>query len=150
MIDWFLCLTLSQTTNFRLFQTERLCRRHFQVWWKWQEIFHMGRKHCGKRRNCLLRAIFPFPSVFKKVLLPGRHRWSHHTSRFRRESKKEKMVVTSNFFFSHDFRRLLPQWHQKSPLCCTVKLACFWHYLCIAWINFFPFVTMPYKRSFSC
>ena len=24
-------LTLSQTTNFRLFQTERLCRRQFQI-----------------------------------------------------------------------------------------------------------------------
>ena len=25
-------LTLSQTTNLRLFQTERVCRRQFQVW----------------------------------------------------------------------------------------------------------------------
>ena len=28
----------------------------------------MGRKHCGKRRNCSLRAIFPFPTVFSKDL----------------------------------------------------------------------------------
>ena len=27
----FLLLTLSQTTNFRLFQTERVCRRQFQI-----------------------------------------------------------------------------------------------------------------------
>ena len=26
----------------------------------------MGRKHCGKRRNCSLRAISPFPTVFSK------------------------------------------------------------------------------------
>ena len=26
----------------------------------------MGRKHCGKRRNCLLGAISPFPKVFSK------------------------------------------------------------------------------------
>ena len=26
----------------------------------------MGRKHCGKRRNCSLRAISPFPAVFSK------------------------------------------------------------------------------------
>ena len=26
----------------------------------------MGRKHCGKRRNCSLQAIFPFPRVFSK------------------------------------------------------------------------------------
>ena len=28
----------------------------------------MGRKHCGKRRNCSLRAISPFPAVFLKDL----------------------------------------------------------------------------------
>ena len=28
----------------------------------------MGRKHCGKRRNCSLRAISPFPTVFSKDL----------------------------------------------------------------------------------
>ena len=31
----------------------------------------MGRKHCGKRRNCSLPAISPFPSVFSKGLFPG-------------------------------------------------------------------------------
>ena len=61
-------LTLSQTTKFRLFQTQRLCRRQFQIWWKWQEVLQMGIKHCGKRRNCSLRAISPFPSVFSKDL----------------------------------------------------------------------------------
>ena len=30
----------------------------------------MGRKHCGKRRNCSLRAISPFPIVFSKGLFP--------------------------------------------------------------------------------
>ena len=28
----------------------------------------MGRKHCGKMRNCSLRAISPFPTVFSKGL----------------------------------------------------------------------------------
>ena len=46
--------TLSQTTNFRLLRNERLCRRQFQIFLKWQRALHMGRKHCGKRRNCLL------------------------------------------------------------------------------------------------
>ena len=32
----------------------------------------MDRKHCGKRRNCSLRAIFPFPTVFSKDLLQTR------------------------------------------------------------------------------
>ena len=61
-------LTLSQTTNFRLFQIERVCRQQFQIWWKWQKNFQMGRKQCGKRRNCSLWAIFPFPTVFSKDL----------------------------------------------------------------------------------
>ena len=59
-------LTFSQTTNFRLFQTERVCRRQFQLRWKWQKFHQMGRKHCGKRRNCSSRAISPFPTVFSK------------------------------------------------------------------------------------
>ena len=32
----------------------------------------MGRKHYGKRRNCSLRAIFPFPSVFIRPVLQTR------------------------------------------------------------------------------
>ena len=63
-------LTYYQMTNFRLVQTERVCRRQFQIWWKWQKVFQTGRKHCGKRRNCSLWAIFPFPTVFSKGLFP--------------------------------------------------------------------------------
>ena len=44
-------LTHYQTTNFRLFQTERVCRRQFQIWRKWKKVILTGRKHCGKRRN---------------------------------------------------------------------------------------------------
>ena len=60
--------TLSQTTDFRLFQMERVCRRQIRIWWKWQKILQTGRKHCGKRRNCSSRAISPFPTVFSKDL----------------------------------------------------------------------------------
>ena len=63
-------LTHYQTTNFRLFQTERVCRQQFQIWRKWQKVIQTGRKHCGKRRNCSLRAISPFPTVFSKGLFP--------------------------------------------------------------------------------
>ena len=61
-------LTLSKTTNFRLYQIKRVCRRQFQIWSKWQKVLQMGWKHCGKRRNCSLRAISPFPTVFSKDL----------------------------------------------------------------------------------
>ena len=60
---------LSQTTNFRLFQTQRVCRwQFFKIWGKWRKVFWKGRKHCWKRRNCLLRAISPFPTVVSKDL----------------------------------------------------------------------------------
>ena len=36
-------LTLSRTTNFRLFQTERVCRRQTLISWKWQKVLQKGR-----------------------------------------------------------------------------------------------------------
>ena len=33
-----------------------------------RRVIPTGRKHCGKRRNCSLRAISPFPTVFSKDL----------------------------------------------------------------------------------
>ena len=59
-------LTHYQTTNFRLFQTETVCRRQFQIWRKWKKVIQTGRKHCGKRRNCLLL----FPQCFQKACFP--------------------------------------------------------------------------------
>ena len=61
-------LIISQTTNLRLSQTGRFCRRQFQIWWIWQKVLLKGRKQCGKRRNCSLRAISPFPTLFSKGL----------------------------------------------------------------------------------
>ena len=54
--------------NFRLFQTQRVCRQQFQIWWKWEKVSQTGRKHCGKRRNCSLWAISSFPTVFSEDL----------------------------------------------------------------------------------
>ena len=31
----------------------------------------MGRKHCGKRRNCSLRQFLLFPQCFQKACFPG-------------------------------------------------------------------------------
>ena len=39
---------------------------------KMAESSPKGKKHCGKRRNCSLRAISPFPTVFSKDLY-----WRH-------------------------------------------------------------------------
>ena len=69
-LQHYLILTHYQTINFRHFQTERVCRRIFQIWWKWQKAIQTGRKHCGQRRNCSLQAISPFSIVFSKGLFP--------------------------------------------------------------------------------
>ena len=35
-----------------------------------KKVIRTGRKHCWKRRNCSLRAISPFPTVFSKDCFP--------------------------------------------------------------------------------
>ena len=35
---------------------------------KGKKVLQTGRKHCGKRENCSLRAISPFPTEFSKDL----------------------------------------------------------------------------------
>ena len=66
-----LLLTHYQTTNFRLFQTKKVCRQQFQIWRKWQKVIQTGRKHCGKRRNCHYEQFLLFPQCFQKVCFPG-------------------------------------------------------------------------------
>ena len=65
-------LTLSQTTNFRLFRTQSFCRWQIQIWCKWHKVFQIVRKHYGKRRICSLWAISTFSTVFSKDLY-----WRH-------------------------------------------------------------------------
>ena len=61
-------LTLCKRINFRLFKTERVCRRQFYMSCKWQKLLQKGRKYSGERRNCLLCAISPFTKVFSEDL----------------------------------------------------------------------------------
>ena len=75
----------------------------------------MGRKHCGKRRNCSLRAIPPFPTVFSKGSFPrGVIVWEwdkpfpnkpfflcvSSTSLLKTLWEKEKLLEKSNFSFT--------------------------------------------------
>ena len=39
-----------------------------KVWTNWDTIIRLSRKHCGKRTNCLLQAICPFPTMFSKAV----------------------------------------------------------------------------------
>ena len=64
-------LTHYQTTNFRFFQTKRVCRWQFQIWWKWKKVIQTGRKHCGKRRNRSNKQFLLFPQCFQKACFPG-------------------------------------------------------------------------------
>ena len=64
-------LTHYQTTNFRLFQTERVCRQQFQIWRKWQKAIQMGRKHWGKGEIAHYEQFLLFPQCFQKACFPG-------------------------------------------------------------------------------
>ena len=61
------CVKPFALTNFRLFHSERVCRRQFQMM-KMARNSPNGWKNCGKKRNCSLRAISRFPAVFPKDL----------------------------------------------------------------------------------
>ena len=73
-------LTHYQMTNFRLLRTERVCRRQYKFDIKRQKVIQTGRKHCRKRRNCLLQgktSNFSFShSVFEKLVSQGRQKVS--------------------------------------------------------------------------
>ena len=96
-------VNLFHMTNFRLLQTERDCKWQFRVWWKWWKVFQKGTKHCGKRRNCLLWAISPFPTVFSKDLA---EKWTNALKRL--------------LFFSPTGRKSASLWH--GPLSVRVSV----------------------------
>ena len=55
---------------------------------KMEESSPNGRKHCGKRRNCLLQAISPFRTVFLKDFY-----FSHVKTRIWERIKRQDSVV---------------------------------------------------------
>ena len=79
MYDFFCVFNLThyQTTNFRLFQTERVCRRQFHIRRKGQKVIQTVRKHCGKKEKLLVTSNFSFShSVFKRLVSQGRQKAS--------------------------------------------------------------------------
>ena len=65
-------VNLSQTTNFRLFQTKRICGQQYWIWWKWQKVLQLSRKHLEKEK-LLFKSNFSFSySVFKRFVLQTR------------------------------------------------------------------------------
>ena len=73
----------------------------------------MGRKHCGKRRNCSLRAISRFPTVFSKGLFPRDVKRCHcvemgqpFPKRQILDSSKLEDFADDNFKFEENGRKL--------------------------------------------
>ena len=62
-------LTFSQMTNFSLFQTERVCQRQFQIWWKWKKVLRKGRKHWEKEKLLVTSNFSSSHSVFERFVL---------------------------------------------------------------------------------
>ena len=65
-------ITHYQATKFRLFQSERVCRRQFQIRRKWKKIIQTGRKHSvGKGEIARYEQFLLFPQCFQKACFPG-------------------------------------------------------------------------------
>ena len=79
-------LTHYQTTNFRLFQTKRVCRRQFQIWRNWKKVIQTGRKHCSR-------------SVFKMLVSQGR----------------QTVSLCGNWLINYFYKNGLLQAKEKNP-----------------------------------
>ena len=73
---WKLSININPFPNEKILDSSKLkvfADDNFKFDENGQRVLQMGRKHCGKRRNCSLRAISPFPTVFSKKDLYCRH-----------------------------------------------------------------------------
>ena len=62
-------LTLSQATNFRLFQAERVSKWQFQIWWKRQKLLQRVENIVGKGDIAHCEQFLLSHNVFKRLLL---------------------------------------------------------------------------------
>ena len=63
----------------------------------------MGRKHCEKRINCWLRAIYPFPTVFSKGLFPRGVKRCYCVGMGQNILKKEKKSGNQHFILFQQY-----------------------------------------------
>ena len=96
-----------------------ICSRQIKCNSEPEICFGKGRKYCGKRRKCWLLTFSPFPTMFSKGLFvrvvqsrdcvvkvnpfPNKPCFIHvySTGPLKTLWEKEKLLVTSNFSFSH-------------------------------------------------
>ena len=64
-------LTLSQTTNFRLFQTKRIGRRQFKFDENGRKFSKLGRKHWKKWKLLVMSNFSSSHNVFKRQVKTG-------------------------------------------------------------------------------
>ena len=60
-------LTLSQTTNFRLFQTQRVCRHHLKFDENGRRILKLVENNVGKGEIARHEQFLLFPQCFQKT-----------------------------------------------------------------------------------
>ena len=66
----FIWLTLSQTMNFRLFQTETNCRRQCRTWQRWWKVLCKRRKRPWEKEKLLVTSNFSSSHrVLKRLVL---------------------------------------------------------------------------------
>ena len=65
-----------QTTNFRLFQTERVCRRQFQISRNERKLSKQVENTVGKGEIARDEQFLLFPQCFQKACFPGRQKVS--------------------------------------------------------------------------
>ena len=104
------CLTHYQTTNFRFFQTERVCRRQFHFDENGRKLSKWVENTVGKGEIARYEQFLLFPHCFQKACFPGASKgvivWEW--------VKKVKMLVSSILSFFHNgFNRLLSQGPEK-------------------------------------
>ena len=58
-------------TKFRLFQTEKVCRRQFQIWRKWQKVIQRVENTVGKGEIARYEQFLLFPQCFQRACFPG-------------------------------------------------------------------------------
>ena len=61
------CLTLSQTTNFRLFQSESVCRRHFRFGENYTKLFRRVENTVGKGEIARYEQFLLFSQYFQNT-----------------------------------------------------------------------------------
>ena len=81
-----------------------------KIWTNWDTIISLSRKHCGKRRNCSLRAIPPFPTMFSKAVICRRVEMSIMESRV----KGSQLVATDAMqpYMQETVKHESPPWGQ--------------------------------------